>query len=134
MGTVGWLGWLDIMGIPFVLRVKKNLRIGEATADYLCCYKRWKKLRKVRQSSFGLALLFAAKRIGNGADPYLAVVSNRFGGRDALEIYNLRWGIENLFSHLKKRGFDFEKTHLKNGRRIDRLVAVLSEAFTLCHH
>ena len=129
----GWLGWLELMEIPYVVRVKKSVMIGGRTAADMCLYKRWKKLEGMRQSVFGLAVFFAVKPISNAADPYLAVVSNRFAGSEALAIYNLRWGIENLFGHLKKRGFDFERTHLRKGDRIERLVAVLGVAFTLCH-
>ena len=34
----------------------------------------------------------------------------------------MRWGIETLFSHLKKRGYQFEDTHM----------GVLTVAFALC--
>ena len=82
---------------------------------------------------FDQQVYFAEKKIAKGRDPYLAVVSNRFQGREALELYSLRWGIETFFSHLKKRGFCFEQTHLTKKPRIEKMVAVLGVAFTLGH-
>lgn len=128
-----WLGWLNTLEIPYVVRVRKDARIGKVTADHLCRYRRWKSLSSRRQSVFGRQLYFAAKKIANGRDPYLAVVSNRFRGNEMLELYSLRWGIETFFSHLKKRGFCFESTHLTKKARLEKLVALLGVAFTLCH-
>jgi len=42
--------------------------------------------------------------------------------------YGMRWGIEALFSDMKTRGFGITKTQLKDPRRIERLMLVLSVA------
>jgi len=128
-----WLAWLEKRGVPYVLRVKRNTWIGERKALDLCLRNRWKRWRDHRFAVFGRDLYFAAKKIGKRRDSRLAVVSNKFRGGEALEIYRLRWGIECFFGHLKKRGFRFEDTHLTIGKRIERLVAVLAVAFTLCY-
>jgi hypothetical protein len=128
-----WLGWLDTLEVPYIVRVKKTARIGRHSAQFLCGYRRWKKLSSSPQTVFGQQVYFAAKRIARGRDPYLAVISNRLQGREALKLYSLRWGIETFFSHLKKRGFCFEQTHLTKKPRLEKLVAVLGVAFTLCH-
>lgn len=128
-----WLGWLDLMDVPYVVRLRKNASVGGRPAIELCRYGRWRKFAGVRREVFGRRVFFAAKRIENESDPHLAVISNRYGGETALELYHLRWGIETFFGHLKKRGFDFETTHISKPGRIDKLVAVLAVAFTLCH-
>ena len=46
----------------------------------------------------------------------------------------MRWGIETFFSHLKKRGYQFEDTHMTQGCRIDKLLGVLAVAFALCYY
>ena len=46
-----------------------------------------------------------------------------------LELYKLRWGIEQLFSHLKKRGFNLEDTHMTDTKKIEKLFALVSLAF-----
>jgi len=129
----GWLGWLNTMEIPYIVRVKKDGKINKINALHLCRYRRWRKLVGVPQNFCDQEVYFAAKKIAKGRDPYLAAVSNHFQGREMLELYKLRWGIETFFSHLKERGFCFEKTHLTKKPRIEKLVAVLGVAFTICH-
>ena len=74
---------------------------------------------------------FACKRITSKGkrDERLYVISNRFSGPQVLELYKLRWGIELLFSHLKKRGFNLEDTHMTGTKKIEKLFAVVSLAF-----
>ncbi len=43
------------------------------------------------------------------------------------------WGIETLFSHLKRRGYQFEDTHMTKGCRIGKLMGVLAVAFALSY-
>ncbi len=62
----------------------------------------------------------------------ISVISHGFCGEEALELYRLRWGIEPLFSHLKKRGYQFEETHLSKLKRVEKLFGVLAVAFSLC--
>ncbi|MEL7193617.1 MAG: transposase, partial [Bacteroidota bacterium] len=42
--------------------------------------------------------------------------------------YAKRWEIEVLFGDLKKRGFNFEDTHITQPQRINNLIAVLALA------
>jgi CheY-like chemotaxis protein len=42
--------------------------------------------------------------------------------------YGLRWGIESMFSDLKSRGFNINKTQLKTAPRLSRLLLVLTVA------
>ena len=42
--------------------------------------------------------------------------------------YGMRWGIEALFSDFKTRGFGITKTQLKDPKRIERLILVLTVA------
>ena len=63
----------------------------------------------------------------------MAVISNRFRRSEALEIYRQRWGIETLFGHLKKRGYQFEDTHTAKKDRIEKLMGMLTLAFALCY-
>lgn len=43
--------------------------------------------------------------------------------------YDLRWGIEPMFSDFKTRGFQITKTQLKHADRIERLILVLAIAY-----
>ena len=66
----------------------------------------------------------------NGRDTHLLLVSNRFQGKESLQLYKRRWGIERLFGHLKKKGFDLEATHMTDASKLEKLFAVVTLAFT----
>ena len=102
-----WLRWLDEQGVGYVVRIKKNVIVGQYQAGELAC-RRGKKPVSA-QDIFGLRLFFSSKpmKAGGRAD-WLFVVSNHFQGREALALYRRRWGIERLFGHLKKKGFHLD--------------------------
>jgi len=128
-----WLAWLEIMDVGYVVRLKSNTLVGNHAASFLCERGRWKRWADELHEVFGQRVHFASKRIRKGRDKYLAVISNRFRGPEALEIYRQRWGIETLFGHLKKRGYQFEDTHMTKKDRIEKLMGVLTLAFALCY-
>lgn len=128
-----WLGWLEKQKIPYVVRLKHNARVGSVSAGDLSRRRRWKRFEQKRWRVMGQEVYFAAKTITAQRSGSLQVISNRYAGQSALDLYQLRWGIEIFFSHLKKRGLNFEDTHLGKPLRIERLTAVLSVAFTLAY-
>lgn len=124
-----WLKWLDKQGVGYVLRIKKNAIVGLKSAGRHAA-SRGRKPGNL-QDIFGLRLFFACKKMSsNGRDTHLLVVSNRFQGKQALKIYKRRWGIERLFGHLKKKGFDLEATHMTDAGKLEKLFAVVALAFT----
>lgn len=129
----GWLGFLELHEIPYIVRLKKNALVSGISVEDLSCYNRWRKHLHERREVFGQQVYFASKRIKGGRDPHVSVISNVFSGTEAVEIYRTRWSIETFFSHLKKRGFNLEDTHLTRKERIDKLFGVLAVAFALCY-
>ena len=107
--------------------LRKNTLIGDKNADQHGSTPGPKT--QERQSIWGLPLYFSHKKISKAKGGDLFVVSNRFKGKEALELYRKRWGIELLFSHLKRRGFNLEDTHLKDKKKLERLMAVVSVSF-----
>ena len=128
-----WLSWLRLMEVPFVVRVKSNTMVGGNAAAWWCARNRWKRFAEGTHEVFGGQYHFAAKAIRKGRDSHLAVISHGFRGTEALDIYRMRWGIETLFSHLKKRGYQFEDTHMTKACRIGKLMGVLAVAFALSY-
>lgn len=128
-----WLAWLELMDVDYIVRLKKNALVSGLAASFLCQRGRWKREAGKRHEVFGRLVHFAVKRIRKGRDEYLAVISNRYQGDEALELYRQRWGIETLFAHLKKRGYQFEDTHMTKKERIEKLMGVLTLAFALCY-
>ncbi len=128
-----WLAWLRLVDVRYVVRLKKNTLVDGHRASHLCERNRWKRLAAGPVEVFGQQVRFAAKRIRNGREPWLAVISHGFHGEEALAIYRERWGIETLFGHLKRKGYQFEDTHMTKAGRISKLMAVLTVAFALCY-
>jgi len=130
-GGEQWLKWLDSKDIGYVVRIKKSILVNGKSAHKYPETKKGKKTKKTTYIVMGMPLFFANKVIQNKGrrDSHLYVVSNRFSGRDALALYRMRWGIEQLFSHLKKRGFDLEATHMTDASKLEKLFAIVSLAF-----
>lgn len=125
-----WLAWLDENDLGYVVRIKMNTRVGWRYAIDRAKLKGRKASKQ--HDVFGLDLFFASKVMKkDGRATHLLVVSNRFQGKEALKIYRMRWGIERLFGHLKKNGFDLEATHMTDARKLEKLFAVVALAFLL---
>ena len=124
-----WLEFLDDKGIGYVLRIKSNTIVGGKHASARR-KKRGEKAPK-REEVWSMKVFFSRKFIQSKGrrDSHLYIISNRFSGKEALRLYRRRWGIEQLFSHLKKRGFDLEATHMKEPRKLEKLFALVTLAF-----
>lgn len=123
-----WLKYLEKKGVGYIARIKSNTSISDQNAATLAKSSKYNVTGK--QMIYGLKLFFACKPMGKGArSEQLLIVSNRFQGKQALELYRKRWGIERLFGHLKLQGFDLEATHMTSAPKLDKLFAVLAIAF-----
>ena len=130
-GGEKWLKWLDKKDVGYVVRIKKNILVNGKSAHKHPVTRKGKGKQKTPYLIMGLKLFFANKVIQSKGrrDSHLYVVSNRFSGRKALALYRMRWGIEQLFSHLKKRGFDLEVTHMTDAKKLEKLFAIVSLSF-----
>ena len=124
-----WLKWLDDHDVAFVVRIKNNILIDGQAAKKLPFTRKGRS--SCRKDVMGLKLYFASKVIQSKGrrDSHLYVLSNRFEGRKALALYRQRWGIEQMFSHLKKRGFNLEATHMNEADKLEKLFAIVTVAF-----
>lgn len=123
-----WFKWLEQKDIGYIARIKFNAKISDQNASTLA--RRSKYKIKGKQMIYGLELFLACKLLGpRSRSEELLVVSNRFQGKQALKLYRKRWGIERLFGHLKKKGFDLEATHMTSALKLDKLFAVITIAF-----
>lgn len=131
-----WLLYLKVHKIPFRIRIKKDTKVRSGRTHQLMnvtrlfCGNRLQQavvLRKKRKV-WGLEVYIIGLRI---ADEYVILITDH-APDSAMDDYKRRWEIEMLFSCLKKRGFDFEETHLSDGERVSKLLALLSLAFCWC--
>ena len=97
-----WLKWLDNQGVGYVVRIKKNVIIREYQSEVLAG-RRSRKPTDL-QDICGFRLFFSCKKMkAGGRRARLLLVSNRFQGKEALDLYRRRWGIERLFGISKRK-------------------------------
>lgn len=123
-----WLSWLDEQGLTYVVRIKKNTSVGWRSAQEYASLPGQKSPTK--QDIFGLHLFFGSGPMKGSQKEKIMVVSNHLPGKEALELYRKRWGIERLFGHLKRKGFDLEATHMTCPKKLEKLFAIVVIAFT----
>jgi hypothetical protein len=129
-----WLKFLNDNNIPFVIRLRGDLRVTDEAGHELTLHARLHRAGRSRffdarlgtgEDAAGAPLLhFAAKHIEG---EWLIVCSNR-PARAALETYRKRWAIECLFGEAKTRGLNMEDTRLTDPRKLDLLMAIVALA------
>ncbi len=133
-----WMGWLYKRNIPFIMRVRDNIHAWyrDQNAEKLCAKARTLKRRQK-------IILKGLWHLGPGSVPVrivirrlktgelLALAVSGLSPKRALNLYRQRWGIETLFSYLKKRGLNLEATHMSQPHKISTLMALLSLGFCL---
>ena len=131
-----WLQWLDRKQIAYIVRIKDNTLVNELLR--VRKYRRKlssKKFKNRRLCIHGQKVFFSWKRITgqNARSEFLFVISNRFQAKEMLKLYAQRWSIEQMFSHWKKRGFDFEATHTTNSKALLGLISLIALAYLMAH-
>lgn len=136
-----WLKFLADNEVKFYIRIRSDITINRADKELVTANNTIKKLkngeyialpgqRYLGQNYKGPKLMVAACR---NQDGNLVIVATNDNVDQAMENYRQRWSIETLFACLKTRGFNFENTHMIDLVRIEKLLALLALAFTLCH-
>lgn len=125
-----WFKFLRKENIPFRIRIKQNFQVAVKNGPMPV-------MAIFQHLSVGESLVLPRKRLILGQqlyliglkleDEYLLIVTDQ-KPQTALEDYAKRWNIETLFGILKSRGFRFEETHLTEGDRINKLLALLTLA------
>jgi len=130
-GSNKWLAALKDRHIGFIVRIRVDAKVRrpgqhrERAAKELFSCSEFKCLRKQRVV-FHHRLFIGGCKIS--AKEYLILVSDtplKHRGR----MYAERWGIEVFFGSCKRRGFNFEDTHLTKLERINTLIYLLGIAF-----
>lgn len=129
-GTAELVGWCQMQGWGYRLRLKGNLCVyqdqgPDKTLDQLKAEGK-ATLEKARFRSGMITPVGILHEPGHPEPWYIAMDSlpNEYKTRD----YGLRWGIENMFSDFKSRGFSLIQTHIRFADRLERLILILSIA------
>jgi hypothetical protein len=127
-----WFGYLLSKPVtPFRIRIRDNyklndgrqsLKVGVVFADL---QPGQTKILRHQRRLWGYWVYIAALRLDDGS---LLVIATQTAPTSAITDYAKRWGIETVFGIFKTRGFCLESTHLKDPKRLSKLLALLSLA------
>ena len=106
-------------------KVRRLGQLKEKSAYQLFESSNFQSLRK-RRVLFNHRLYVGGQKIS--AKEYLILISD-VPLTHGPQMYTQRWGIEVFFGACKKRGFNFEDTHLTKLERINTLIFILAIAF-----
>jgi hypothetical protein len=129
-----WLKYLQQQRIAFHIRVRDNMWFEKPGGEKLRISWVLQGL-KLKEAWHHPKLLYldrvlvyvSGMKLEGGE--YLLIVSYDHQ-QQALSAYRQRWQIETMFKAFKTNGFNIENTHLSDTVRIDKLVVVVSIAFT----
>lgn len=129
-GTAELVEWCQKQEWRYRLRLRGNLCIyqdqgPDKTLDQLKAEGK-RSLEKARFRSGMMTHVGLLHEPGHDEPWYIAMDSlpNEYKTLD----YGMRWGIENMFSDFKSRGFSLMQTHIRFADRLERLILILSIA------
>lgn len=129
-----WFEHLDDI-TKFVIRIKGNTLLA-LNGESIVAQKLFKSVNKGGMISYEVkidGIMRIAQATRSADNELVIVVSNDFTPCNLLVIYAQRWKIECLFGHLKKRGFNFEDTHIVAQDRIGNLTKFVVLSFAICY-
>lgn len=130
-----WLQGMVARNIPFVMRTRENISMSNTRGLMLpiSVMARGIKIGKCvtfprKRKIMDCELYVSALRLPSGE---LLILLTNQQPELAFDRYRLRWNIETLFSALKKRGLNFENTHLAHHDRLSNLLLVMTIALIM---
>ncbi len=134
---------LDQREIPFVIRLKKDRRIGppsgESSGEWSLPVKMFARACQPSQTrqlpapkGLGGAESVECKVTVGGLEEesFLILAGREVDPGSMLDLYRKRWEIETLFAALKSRGFGLEDTHMTEPDRIRKLLGILALTYS----
>ena len=129
-GTASLIGWCRQAGWSYRIRLKGNLTLhhegGELTTGDVA--------QSLPQGITGAELYGSGVVTNIGVlhekghkEPWIIAMDARPSRYTVLD-YGMRWGIENMFSDFKSRGFGLMQSQIKKPDRLERLILIMSIA------
>ena len=129
-GTAQLIGWCQKAGWSYRIRLKGNLTLahegGELTTGEVA--------QRLPQGVMGAELYGSGVSTNIGIlhekghkEPWIIAMDANPGKYTVLD-YGMRWGIENMFSDFKSRGFGLMQSHIQKPDRLERLILIMSIA------
>ncbi len=124
-----WFDYLINHNIPYFIRIKDNRFVN------------WKLSKKPLKDFFNHLNDHQTRHLYNMFDdPRIFIVGKKIKGEHViicsnvkdpdrvLKTYRRRWDIERLFRNMKTQGFNLENTHMKDLKRLHKLMFVVTLA------
>ena len=126
-----WITYLKELSFTFFIRIRNNTLVRKvglskevhAKRLFNCSYFRSLRHRRVL---FGHRLYIGGLKTGK--NEFLIIISDT-PVKHADKYYGERWGIEVFFGACKRRGFNFEDTHVTKLDRVSNIVFLIAIAF-----
>jgi hypothetical protein len=141
---IGWIKYLVINDLLFVIRLKKNTyhdyinaAPGKTVDELIQKVKRSKLPHKSIRKKFildGIELFFVVCKSPDKSakEEVIFLITNVTDHAYKIScIYRMRWKIEHCFKHLKSNGFDLEAMNVKGKAKQNLLLAIVVFTYTL---
>lgn len=137
-----WIRYLNDNNIRYYIRIRNNFKVflprknAEVKASWLFNSNKIGQFinhkRIVRIGTQYCYISGCRVKAEKGKKEYLIIISFNKSEQSQLK-YEQRWQIETCFRAMKSSGFDLEKTHLSDIKRIEKLVLLVMIAFIWCY-
>lgn len=129
-GTAQLIGWCQQAGWSYRIRLKGNLTLthegGALTTSDVAA--------RIPEGVIGAELYGSGVTTNSGTlhekghqEPWIIAMDVNPNRHTVLD-YGMRWGIENMFSDFKSRGFGLMQSPIQKPERLERLILVMSIA------
>ena len=129
-GTAQLIGWCQKAGWSHRIRLKGNLTLahegGELTTGDVAA-RLPKGVTGAELYGSGVVTNIGVLHATGHKEPWIVAMDAKPGRYTVLD-YGMRWGIENMFSDFKSRGFGLMQSHIQKPDRLERLILIMSIA------
>lgn len=129
-GTAKLIGWCQKARWSYRIRLKGNLTLahegGELTTGDVAS-RLPKGVTGVELYGSGVVTNIGVLHEKGHKEAWIVAMDAKPSRYTVLD-YGMRWGIENMFSDFKSRGFGLMQSHIKKPERLERLILIMSIA------
>lgn len=127
-----WLKWLKSEEIDFCVRVPKHHLLTFADGEQMLAEALLRKQSVTCRTGVIVDCVSVNIYISTDKEGELLYLIGTVPAKELAGWYKKRWAIEVLFQALKGRGFDMERSNLRNIEKYRKLFAIVSICYTIC--
>jgi len=129
-GTAQLIGWCRKAEWSYRIRLKGNLTLthegGELTTSEVALLLP-QGVTEAELYGSGVTTNIGILHEEGHKEPWIIAMNDKPTRYTVLD-YGMRWGIENMFSDFKSRGFGLMQSHIQKPERLERLILIMSIA------